>query len=392
MGRRNPTDEKWTLQGQPIAETRNYKYLGVVMEAMNTWGKWHDARVAKGKRCLPTMWWCGARQGALAHTIGRKLMEMMLWPAMAYGGELAKVGVKQAAEVETVQNAAARYILGTNRRTPIDVLRGELGWHSMETRRVQAQLNFFHRLQTMKPGRLAHDLFIDRFTSTIDRIARNEHRRKPLPIHGFCSRVLDSLHEYALLPHFAVTSTLSREQWGKQVSAAVAQHSETQWMESMEQRDSDSITLYRAMKTSWGEEPYLTLMDSPTGRRHMAQMRSSTAPLQALLHHQNLSDSPLCQHCELQQPEDQVHLLCVCPTYQPYRDELFESVRPEWERTMAVHWGSAHAYDRTVWLLSCPQVCNEVGKFLSVAFSVKRRLELPTRRADAPTRVLPDDE
>jgi hypothetical protein len=165
------------------------------------------------------MWWCGARQGALAHATAKKLMEIIMWPSMSYGGEVAKVGVKQAAAIETVQNAAGRRILGTNRRTPIAMMRGDLGWHSLDSRRVQAHLGFFHRLQTMQPGRLARDLFVDRFESTAARNAHNQHRRKPQPIYGFCSTLLDTLREYELLPHFAASSTLSKHQWNGVVDA-----------------------------------------------------------------------------------------------------------------------------------------------------------------------------
>jgi len=49
--------------------------------------------------------------------------------ALAFGKTRAEV---EAAEL--VQNAAGRQILGTGRRTAIDVMRGELGWISIEAR------------------------------------------------------------------------------------------------------------------------------------------------------------------------------------------------------------------------------------------------------------------
>jgi len=64
-GRSGPTGEAWRLQGQSVVETRDYKYLGVHMQSDSKWHAWHDARIKKGKRVLPTMWYSGARQGAL---------------------------------------------------------------------------------------------------------------------------------------------------------------------------------------------------------------------------------------------------------------------------------------------------------------------------------------
>ena len=60
---------------------------------------------------------------------------MLLWPACA--------------RAESVQNAVARQLTGTPRSTSTDMLRGELGWMSVEAQRHVQVLGYLHRLHRM---------------------------------------------------------------------------------------------------------------------------------------------------------------------------------------------------------------------------------------------------
>ena len=88
MRKKKPTEEVWQLQGQTVPESRSYKYLGVNMEWNSAWHQWSDSRVKKARQCLPTLWYCSARQDALSTS---SELEVMLWPAMSYGGEFARL-------------------------------------------------------------------------------------------------------------------------------------------------------------------------------------------------------------------------------------------------------------------------------------------------------------
>jgi hypothetical protein len=143
----------------------------------------------------------------------------------------------------------------------------------------------------------------------------------------------------------------------------------------MWQHDSNSMQLYRTMKLDWGEEPYLTTMSNPAARRYLAQMRTSTAPLRALLHHHGLADSPLCLHCDMQAEDDQAHVLWSCPAYQAPREHLLRVARLEWERNMVAEWAHAGPDERTSWVLGWLPVCRAVGEYLVAVFAIRARLE-----------------
>jgi hypothetical protein len=68
-----------------------------------------------------------------------------------------------------------------------------------------------------------------------------------------------------------------------------------------------------------------------------AQLRTSTAPLAALVHrhwHGEEEERPsqICSFCNLNQPEDQEHILLTCPTYDCYRQSLLQLIQAEWQR------------------------------------------------------------
>ena len=89
MRTQKPAEDVWRLGGAVVTGARSYKYLGVHVQSKNGWQEWHDARLKKGNACLRTLWWCGARHGALAMATSGKLVAMLLVATVGYGGELA---------------------------------------------------------------------------------------------------------------------------------------------------------------------------------------------------------------------------------------------------------------------------------------------------------------
>lgn len=72
----------------------------------------------------------------------------------------------QAEKCETIQNHAARQLLGTPQKTSTDMMR-ELGWIRLEARRHRQVLQLvFHRLQAMPAGKLAKEVFCEGLTTT----------------------------------------------------------------------------------------------------------------------------------------------------------------------------------------------------------------------------------
>ena len=405
MRKKKPTDEVWQLQGQTVPESRSYKYLGVSMEWNSAWHQWSDSRVKKARQCLPTLWYCGARQGALSTSTANRLMEVMLWPAMSYGGELARLTRAEVEAAELVQNAAGRQILGTGRRTAIDVMRGELGWISIEARRQHQQLQYFHRLQRMPADQLTGHVFRHRMCATSD---RRKHERRE---YGLCGMVRDAMVAYGLDAHFAVESTLNKREWRTVSLAAIEAREAAEWRRRLVEgglaAPHGARAWYNAVKTEWGEEDYLhrggDSYAATRGRRLMAQMRTGTAPmLQATLHRQQpiAHPSPICNHCGLGQPDTETHALCDCTLHQHERHALFIIVEEEWwqgqhyrlpwwcsERS---EWSGMSSELRAQWLLRYrgAGVAAAVAAFI-VDIAKRRANQRSAAAADAPPPLPP---
>jgi hypothetical protein len=412
FGSQSPTEEKWKLQGSEIKEDKSYKYLGLQLQHNSVWKKWHDERKVKGWACLPTMWWCGARQGQLSTATGRTLMEMMLWPSTAYGGELASPGKTMAEELEVVQRAAARQLLGVRQRdTNVAMLQGELGWISLEARRHISQLALFHQLQRMPEHRLVRAIFNERMQAALasrcarypafvsNDAAQESSLAQRFPSYGFCPAVFETLLRYGLQEHFTVNSCMTKARWRGCVRAAVEVKEIELWQKRVDEaRPEGRMAFYRGVKEKWGPEPHLMTTASHHreryGRALVSQMRTSSAPLnalQAMRHDVPLQKraAPTCTSCSLGEREDQGHFMCECPLYAAARAALFTEVHEQWDygewrgqrwwlsevEGKNSHWNLKSASERAQWMLrhDNPRMRGAVSQFLVSAFTARRK-------------------
>ena len=163
------------------------------------------------------------------------------------------------------------------------------------------------------------------------------------------------------------------------VQAAVQQNEESQWRVRLLTPTTGKSPWYTAMKQHWGREQYLdcTSYAEVNGRKWKARMRCSAGlPLAATLFQEKRASSPLCILCDLQETEDQTHVMCVCPRYAGIRSTLFSvAVRTftrwsSWWRTERAPWWSMTAIQRTQWLLKHDdqQLSVAVGVFLVAMF------------------------
>jgi hypothetical protein len=392
VGKGAPTEEKWELQQQRVPESKSYKYLGVIMQSSRSWHMWNVARKAKGKGCLPTMWWCGARQGALSVRTGMKLLQTMVWPVLAYGGELARLSENQQRQSEVVQNAAARQILGVGRRTAADMLRGELGWITVEARRTIARLAFFHRLQCMPLTRLAADVFASGMQHELASESSAAVAATGAVKHagGFCHAIRAVLARLDLHHFFTRHTYVTARHWKHMVTQAVVVEQQRQWGERLSKRD--DAEWYRGVKQQWGMERYLEIggqsAQQSRGRRVRAQMRLGVAPLHANINKTNPNEPPTCPHCHAS-VEDETHAICVCSFHDVARRTLYAAVEQEWERgertgeqwwqrasaSATGVWSGMGARQRAMWLLSFdgPRIVVAVHAFLAALAAAKEK-------------------
>ncbi len=363
MRQRKPTDEAWRLGGEAVAEQRSYKYLGVHIASNSGWQQWHDARLRRGQGVLPTLWWCGARHGALALATSDKLVRMLLAPTVGYGGELAATTAAQQQAIERLQVIAGCQLLGLPRRgTTHDMVRGELGWATLESRRHSSQLLFLCKLQRMAAG-LVKDVFVARYSSFVGRAAAG---RSSL---GFLPNVAVVLRRYGLQAHMGWRPTVSKAGWRRAVMAAVDRVQQREWrarLQTAAATGRGKAPWYCSVKPEWGRERYLdaTSRVAVLGNKWRARCRClSGLPLLSEQLIIGRVKSAVCVLCESGEVEDVTHVMCTCPCYAAGRTALFSEMgavwaearqqQHAWWRREAMQWDDMTAVQRAQWLLRC---------------------------------------
>ena len=163
--------------------------------------------------------------------------------------------------------------------------------------------------------------------------------------------VYDTLTKLDLLQHFTPSTRMAKAKWTDTVRQAVDEYEQTAWRDSMEKRSGDDGIWYSGVKQKWGAEQYLGMSagevaggPAPTrtvltpafreqySRKLRAQMRTGSAPLQAIIHRIHDDVSPICPHCPLGAVEDQAHAMCVCPLHDDARRALYVVVEQEWKK------------------------------------------------------------
>ncbi len=390
MMARKPTGVRCQLQGQPLPETLSYKYLGITMETGHTWKKWSDERLLKAKQSAVQLYHCGARSGALAVRTAERIVQMLQWPVLTYGSEVASVAKGETEQAERLQAQAARYILGTPANTPLDMARGELGWMSVGGMRDMQALRYINRLQRMRAGTLAKDVFEQRLSDAVS----GQLGAKRKSQFGPCYAAKLIFQRYGLAACFQLHTRMKKRAWGKRCARAVLQKESAEWEARLASKSEGSRPFYRSVKMKWGKENYLLMHDTSRtqvlGRKWKANMRCSTAPLNARAHHLDARADPVCAQCALGEHEDQRHIMCTCTLYSDKRASLFvrmqaiwldgRAAQRAWWRRESVQWADMSDEQRTRWLLSTsvPDACRAVNYFLAVAFS--RRPD-PKRRS-----------
>jgi len=98
-----------------------------------------------------------AASEGLTADAGDKIWGVMIRPVLEYGAEVWGGG--SWLEAEQLQTEAGRRILGVMGKTANDVVRGEMGWWTLKSRRDLRRLKFWGRIVRMDEGSLVKQVY-----------------------------------------------------------------------------------------------------------------------------------------------------------------------------------------------------------------------------------------
>ncbi|CAB1096278.1 unnamed protein product [Ectocarpus sp. CCAP 1310/34] len=136
-----------------VEATGIHTYLGVEISKECSWDAHIAKLIGKGKAQIGKMDEI-LTEPHLDTRIKRCVLLNVIVPKLEYAGEVWEGNEKAVKQLETVQMAAAKKILGCSSTTSNTVLRAELGMYSLKTKRDMQKLNWQYKVSSMSDDRL----------------------------------------------------------------------------------------------------------------------------------------------------------------------------------------------------------------------------------------------
>ena len=128
---RTQTNFSWYIDTQPLETVNQYKYLGLYIHGTCSWKSAVYDICLRANRAIMLMFANLKRFGNVPVPLLLKLFDSKIVPILLYGSEVWGLSAGDLPNIEKVANCFYRRILGLKKNTPIALVRGELGRHSM---------------------------------------------------------------------------------------------------------------------------------------------------------------------------------------------------------------------------------------------------------------------
>ena len=240
------------------------------------------------------------------------LYEAVVTPVMNYAA--ATWGHTKYIRCDTVQNKAMRTILGGSRVTPVAAMYSELNWIPPHIKQKTELLRFWLRLCKLPENRVVKKVFNHDFElSQRGRVSPGYHVKSMLEQAG-----LDYVWENknsGKLNKSILNKVLQSEMKVFQIS------------NKNDMQDMSRLTIYRQIKHSAELEKYINIIRDRTQRGLMAKARMGTLPIRVETgRYRNIPrEERLCQFCDGQEVEDEIHILLKCTKYSELRDSFYKT-------------------------------------------------------------------
>ena len=298
----------------------SYKYLGVFLDEHLSYVHHVDSLAKAASRSL----------GFLRHKLSflkecrsdtfTKLYSSYVCPVMDYCS--AVWGSKMFPKLEQVQYRALRYLLGVHRFAPIDVLLGDSGWTSCYSRHKLSTIRLWNRLCLMPSDRLTSRVFL------WDMSQYNVSGTWSHNIFKIFEELQKTRHFHEIIP-FDLKAAYN----------CILENESYQWNEH--RYNKPKLRLYNLYKASYEQEEYISFNASRYKKSLLAQLRAGILPLQVEVgRYRNVPlSSRVCELCDSNEVEDEIHFLLVCRRFETQRHILYEkakSVFPTFDQEDAI--------------------------------------------------------
>jgi len=160
-GHNNTSRFKWFMGDQPLDEVSEYNYLGIILSADGSSKTRTNGVTRKAYSSLGALKAAGFHSDGLSPVTCSKLWQRMLIPSMLYGCEVwGRITKHELNKLEITQKRIGKHIQGLHRRTHDEIVRGLLGWTTVEGMIDKCKLNFVYKLMNLPPDNIIKHIFL----------------------------------------------------------------------------------------------------------------------------------------------------------------------------------------------------------------------------------------
>ena len=315
------------FNGKEIECVTRYRYLGLVFSASGTlnFAKqdcFNKAKKAYFKLRKDFLSFCPSIKTSL------NVFDHTIQPILLYGSELwgtfnplsAKIKrhpdlsfdqIYNNLECESLHMKLCKYILGVNQKSTNFAVRSELGRFPIHLTIIKNILLYWHRLENLQEE---FPLLKEAFN-----VSKSLHYMRHNSWFSTVEFILSRLQINS-------TNSLnkSKTQFKSYIKEALTTFYVNDWnINRLASRDG-KLSTYTDFKTNFGFEPYLKIVNNYYGRSSLTKFRISAHRLKIETgrYERKPREERICQRCNNNQIEDEIHFLLACPNYTEARSNL----------------------------------------------------------------------
>ena len=346
------TVSKFTYNNQVIDNVDTFKYLGhTISKQKNIHKKMPEYIATQAQKALFAMQ--GRMKSSLGHIpppLAIKMFDSYVLPILEYNCTFWS-GTTEIPEIEKIQIGYLKNILGVRRQTPTLSVYAETGRFPLRTRQLLNTSSYWAKIMNLP----SHDIL------------------------NKCLKIQENLHNagqsnwYSKLEKVMIETDItdwqsSNPNWvTKEVKLKLYANEQTRILNGI--KDSDKypkLRTYKLFKTNYCLEPYLSLNLPRKTYVNIARFRMSSHNLKIETGRHNRPKTPveerLCDKCDANKVEDEMHCLLICDDNAIARDELIGRVS-----SLITNFNSLDKTSQFEVLMSDkkPEVIHAIGSFLS---------------------------
>ena len=304
-----------------------YKWLGVELDNQLTYSFFKKQMLQKARMNVGRVWHMGIRSGVVSVQGGINLWEALVRPVLEFS--CAVWGGGDWRDAETLQRNMCKKILRCSVMTTEETVLGDLGLWPLRARRELIMLQYWFHLISCPDSRLLKQAYL------MSKGFANVKKR------NFASRCKSILFKYNLRNLWydeqliynldgknnndAKTMSQHKKFFQRYITKIIHGYQERQWIERMD--GISKLRTYRHIKRNLCFEKYLNSFNCQ-GRALMFSIRSGTNQLEIergrWVHKPEMQR--VCNQCSLNQVENEIHFVNVCPKYKDLREQFFQKV------------------------------------------------------------------